>query len=349
LPTKDVIDAIAASYAEALAEAVRSRSVAKTAQQSVDEIHLSYPFHPSVKHVVALFKENEAYRQTRGLMQFVSKMLKSVWQRPTNNVHLIGCQHLDLNVPDVREEVTRISALQGAIATDIAAGGQAHAELIDAHAGNDAASHAAALLLTASLSESVEAVKGLNERDLLECLISPGRVALEFQDAFAALRRDAWYLHRKENDAWYFANIENLGRRVQRRAEGAPQPKVDAEMKRRLEEIFQPERRKAYERVLALPSWRRSTSRDPGSASCSAPTARTCPKTLRASTNQSSRRTTSALSPVMARISRASRRSRGGSGRPCECARKPAATGRRMPPSSRTWAARLRRISTARS
>jgi predicted AAA+ superfamily ATPase len=164
LPTKDVIDAVAASYAEALTEAVRSRSVAKTAQQIVDEIHLSYPFHPSVKHVVALFKENEAYRQTRGLMQFVSKMLKSVWQRPTNNVHLIGCQHLDLNVPDVREEVTRISALQGAIATDIAAGGQAHAELIDAHAGNDAASQAAALLLTASLSESVEAVKGLNER-----------------------------------------------------------------------------------------------------------------------------------------------------------------------------------------
>jgi hypothetical protein len=133
---------------------------------------------------------------------------------------LIGCQHLDLNVPDVREEVTRISNLQGAIATDMAAGGQAHAELIDAHAGNDAASQAAALLLTASLSESVEAVKGLNERDLLECLISPGRGALEFQDAFAALRRDAWYLHRKENDAWYFANIENLGRRVQRRAEG---------------------------------------------------------------------------------------------------------------------------------
>jgi hypothetical protein len=209
----------------------------------VDEIQLSYPFHPAVKHVVALFKENEAYRQTRGLMQFVSKMLKSVWQRPTNDVHLIGCQHLDLNVPDVREEVTRISALQGAIATDIAAGGQAHAELIDAHAGNDAASQAAALLLTASLSESVEAVKGLNVRDLLECLISPGRGALEFQDAFAALCRDAWY----------FANVENLGRRVQRRAEGAPQPKVDAEMKRRLEEIFQPERRKAYERVLALP------------------------------------------------------------------------------------------------
>ena len=73
-------------------------------------------------------------------MQFAAKMIKSVWQRPTNDVYLIGCQHLALNVSDVRDEINNISNLQGAIATDIAAGGSAHAEVVDANLNSDAAS-----------------------------------------------------------------------------------------------------------------------------------------------------------------------------------------------------------------
>ena len=111
---------MASAFAGALSEAVKSKSIAKSAELIAEEIHGSYPFHPSVKHVIALFKENESYRQTRGLMQFVSKMIKSAWARPINDVYLIGCQHLDLNIPDVREEINRISNLQGAIAHDIA-------------------------------------------------------------------------------------------------------------------------------------------------------------------------------------------------------------------------------------
>jgi len=49
-------------------------------------------------------------------MQLVSKMIKSVWTRPINNVYLIGCQHLNLNLIEVREEINRISNLQGAVA-----------------------------------------------------------------------------------------------------------------------------------------------------------------------------------------------------------------------------------------
>ena len=57
---------------------------------------------------------------------------------------------------------------------------------------------------------------------MLECLIAPNRTAIEFQDAFEALRADAWYLHRKENDAFYFSNIENLQKRIDNRADNAP-------------------------------------------------------------------------------------------------------------------------------
>lgn len=253
LPGKAVIEDVAAAYAASLSEAVKSKSVAKNAEQVSDDIVKSYPFHPSVKHVIALFKENERYRQTRGLMQFISKMMKSVWERQYNDVFLIGCQHLNLNVSDVREEINRISNLQGAIAHDIAAGGASIAELVDSNQSNDAASQIAALLLTASLSESVDAVKGFTKVQLLECLIAPHRTVIEFEDAFEALRKDAWYLHKKQNDAWYFSNIENLRKRIDSRALNAPQPKIDTEMKRRLEEIFRPVNRVAYQVVEALP------------------------------------------------------------------------------------------------
>ncbi len=250
---KAAVDHVASAYAASLAEAVRSKSVAKSAEQIADEIHASYPFHPSVKHVIALFKENESYRQTRGLMQFVSKMIKSVWERPSNDVYLIGCQHLNLNINDVREEVNKISNLQGAIAHDVAAGGAAVAELVDANLGNDAGSQLSTLLLTASLSESIDAVKGFTKVQVLEYLIAPNRTVIEFQDAFEAFRSDAWYLHRKENDAWYFSNNENLRKRIDNRAANAPQPKIDTEMKRRLEDIFKPVTRIAYQEIEALP------------------------------------------------------------------------------------------------
>jgi len=253
LPDKSVIDSVAAAYAAALAEAARSKSIAKSAEQIAEDIHGSYPFHPSVKHVVALFKENDTYRQTRGLMQFVSKILKSAWNRRFNDVHLVGCQHLNLNLMDVREEINRISNLQGAIAHDIASAGTAAAEQVDAYLKSDAASQCAVLLLTGSLSESVDAVKGFTKPQMIEYLIAPNRTASEFQDAFEALKGEAWYLHRKDNDSYYFSNVENLRKRLDNRAATAPQPKIDQLMRQRLEAIFRPEVTTAYQSVHALP------------------------------------------------------------------------------------------------
>jgi Protein of unknown function (DUF499) len=253
LPDKSVVDSVATAYAASLSEAVKSKSISKSAEQIAEDIHGAYPFHPSVKHVIAMFKENESYRQTRGLMQFVSKMIKSAWARPVNDVFLIGCHHLNLNLMDVREEINRISNLQGAIAHDVAAAGGAVAETVDAHNQNDAASQCAALLLTGSLSESLDAVKGFAEPQMLEYLIAPNRTVTEFQDAFKALKADAWYLHRKENDAWYFSNIENLRKRIENRALNAPAPKIEQEMRRRLQGIFHPTTTLSYQSAHALP------------------------------------------------------------------------------------------------
>ena len=253
LPGERDVEDVVQAYAAAIKEAEKAKAIAKSTEQIADEIRGSYPFHPSIKDLIALFRNNEGYRQTRGLMQFVSRAIHSVWQRPTNDVYLIGLQHLDLNDSDVRDEVLRINDLRGAIATDIASAGGAHAETIDSQTGNDAAAQAATLLLSASLSTAVDGVKGLTKQRLLERLIAPNRSVLEFAEAFDHLRREAWYLHRDESDAHYFSNVENLTKRLSTEAERAPANKIDTEMRRRLESIFQPKRRNAYQELKALP------------------------------------------------------------------------------------------------
>jgi hypothetical protein len=102
LPVTPVIDRVATALTSAISEAVKSKSISKSAEQISDEIHGAYPFHPSVKHVVALFKENESYRQTRGLMQFVSKMIKSVWERPWSDMAAGG---ISAHLGDTPEEI----------------------------------------------------------------------------------------------------------------------------------------------------------------------------------------------------------------------------------------------------
>jgi hypothetical protein len=254
LPSDENLEQVAQAYAQALKEAEKSKSIAKSTEQIVDEIRGSYPFHPAIKDIIALFRNNESYRQTRGLMQFVAKAIRSVWNRADNDVYLIGLQHLDLNDTEVREEVSRISDLRGAISHDIAASGAALAETIDANLRNDAASQVARIILAASLSTSVDAVKGLTKQRLLEYLIAPMRTAHEFADAFEHLKREAWYLHRDASEAYYFSNIENLTKRLSTEADRAPAPKIELEMRRRLEAIFKPTRRAAYQEVRALPN-----------------------------------------------------------------------------------------------
>ena len=174
LPDKSEIDDIAAAYGKKLAEAAKAKTTHRGAEAIADEIAATYPFHPRLKNVVALFKENEKFKQTRGLLELVSRLLKSVWDRKDNEVFLIGPQHFDLSIPEVRDKLTEISGMRDVIAKDIWDAQQsAHAQVIDLETGNHAAAQVAALLLTASLSTAVNAVKGLTREEMVECLVLP--------------------------------------------------------------------------------------------------------------------------------------------------------------------------------
>jgi hypothetical protein len=254
-PDESTVDSVASAFSEAISDAVKSKTVAKSAEQIAGEIVASYPFHPSFKHILALFKDNEQFRQTRGLMTLAAMMVRSVQGRKTNDVYLVGCQHLDLTQSDIRDSLTNIYDLSGAIAQDIAGteSSRGHAQIIDDQTGGDSAIQVASLLLMASLPEASGAVKGLPKLQLIENLVAPHRSSIQFDEAFEELRTACWYMHRRDNDAWVFSKNENLRKKIEKYAEGAPQPKVDAEMVRRLGEVFRPKRKIAYAEMVALP------------------------------------------------------------------------------------------------
>ena len=96
LPDKAEIEDIADAFGRKLEEAAKSKIANRGAEAIADEIAATYPFHPRLKNVIALFKENEQFKQTRGLIELVSRLLRSVWERQANDVFLIGPQHFDL-------------------------------------------------------------------------------------------------------------------------------------------------------------------------------------------------------------------------------------------------------------
>src|SRR5262249_40023581 len=121
-------------YAQAFE--VADIAVFSGAEAIADEIAATYPLHPRLKNVVALFKANEQFKQTRGLIELVSRLLRSVWERQANDVLLIGPRHFDLAIPEVRDKLTEISGMRDAIAKDLwDAQKSAHAQVIDLETG----------------------------------------------------------------------------------------------------------------------------------------------------------------------------------------------------------------------
>lgn len=254
MPDKNEIEDIADAFGRKLEEAAKAKTANRGAEAIADEIIATYPFHPRLKNVVALFKENEQFKQTRGLIELVSRLLKSVWDRNDNDIFLIGPQHFDLSLADVRDKLTEISGMRDVIAKDLwDAQLSAHAQVIDLQTGKEAATQVGALLITASLSTAVNAVKGLTREEMVECLVSPLREPSDFLAAFEELEKAAWYLHHTPEGRYYFDRQTNLTKLLQSLANDAPDNQVDDLIRHRLRDMFKATRKTVYDDVLPLP------------------------------------------------------------------------------------------------
>ena len=254
MPDHNNISEIASAFSRKLIEATKAKTVNRGAEAISDEITYTYPFHPKLKNVIALFKENEQFKQTRGLLELVSRLLKSVWERKDNDIFLIGPQHFDLSIPEVRDKLTEFSGMSEVISTDIwDANMSAHAQLLDLERNSEVTSEVAALLLTASLSTAVNAVKGLTKEEVVECLVNPLHEPSEYITSFEELNQTAWYLHHTSDDRYYFDKQENLTKLLQSLAKDAPPNQVDELIRHRLHEMFEGKRKMIYDEVFPLP------------------------------------------------------------------------------------------------
>ena len=254
LPDDSVINDVAEEYAQRIKAATDGGYITATSiEQIAEQVRETYPFHPAFKHLVALFKENEGFRQTRGLMQFAARLLKSVEDRSLDDVYLVGSQHLNINDLDVKDEIARIApSLQPAMSHDICDAGSAVAEIIDEQLSSDAATQVSTLLLASSLSRAVGGRIGLTEGEIIEFLAAPNRKPDEFITALEKLKEHAWYIHREEQ-RYFIRDTENLSRKIERNARDIPQPKIDQALINRLTGILQPVSKAAYQDIKALP------------------------------------------------------------------------------------------------
>jgi hypothetical protein len=250
------IQLIAGAYREALREAVQMNLTTSSPENLFARVTDSYPFHPDLGELMAKFKENEGFQQTRGVIRLMQMVVSHLWNsKRAASIDLIHPYDLDLNQDELASEVRTINpSLSSAIAHDIAHGGDAEVEQIDLVNGNTDASDAARLILIASLSTTPGAIHGLREYQLVDCLQRPGRDLSTFKaSVLDKLATRAWYLHNSADGRLFFKNQQNLAAKLRSTAQSLHAETVDRMLREHLESYFAASLRDCYQIVKVLP------------------------------------------------------------------------------------------------
>ena len=135
LPDEAEIGEVAQGYAGAVREAKQMDVTNASPEQFARQVAESYPFHPALRDLYGRFRENQGFQQTRGLIRLMRIVVSRIWATG-HDPYLIAAHDLD---PGSRETLTEINqinpTLENAIAHDVASGGNAVAETIDANLG----------------------------------------------------------------------------------------------------------------------------------------------------------------------------------------------------------------------
>ena len=255
LPDPLRIDEVAQAYVAALQKAKRVDTIPTAPETFIERIRETYPFHPSIRDLVARFSENRGYQKTRALIRLLRLAARGALQSD-GNVFLIGLQHLDFNDQATLEEVRKInSAYTNAISRDISDRGNALAEKIDAADGNKTASSVAKVLLASSLSNAEAPLRGLTDGELIECLADPLLEVSEIKTAQNRLQGQAWYMFQGVDQRVFFGQTANVTAEVTEIASNIAEEQVSQTLREKLTEVFKPRSGQLYsERMAILPA-----------------------------------------------------------------------------------------------
>lgn len=254
VPPADRIDEIAQAYVSTLQKAKRVDTIPTTPETFIERIRETYPFHPCIRDIVARFAENRGYQKTRALIRLLRLAVRGAL-RTSDNVFLIGLQHLDFNDQGTLEEIRKINPAYGnAISHDVADHGNALAEKIDAADGNSTASAVAKVLLMSSLSAAETPLRGLTDGELIETLVDPLLEVSEIKGALGRLQGQAWYLFQGVDLRVFFGQTANVTAEITEIAANIAEEQVDQTLREKLQEVFKPRSGALYsDRIAVLP------------------------------------------------------------------------------------------------
>ena len=256
LPDEAEIEEVAQGYAKAVREAKQMDVTNASPEQFAAQVAESYPFHPAIRDLYGRFRENQGFQQTRGLIRLMRIVVSRIWDTG-HDPYLVAAHDVDLESRETLTEINQINpTLENAIAHDIASGGNAVAETIDANlGGGEDARDVMRLLLVASLANVPNAVKGLAIPEVVANLCAPGRDLSKLQnEVIARLVTAAWYLHTTNDGRLHLRNVQNLIARVTTTAGAYLRDQATKELKERLKEIFEPVEGSCYQRLQPLPA-----------------------------------------------------------------------------------------------
>ena len=259
LPDQSDIKEVAQAYAQAVKDAnqmdITSASPEKFAAQLVE----SYPFHFAIRDLYARFRENPGFQQTRGLIRFMRVIVSRLYDGKdgrADQISLIHAHDFDLNDRETLAEIVQINpTLDNAISHDIAANGQAIAEIMDANLGGTDAEDACKLVLVSSLTNVPNGVVGLSLSEIISYLCAPGRDLSRLpKDVLGVLATKAWYLHSSREGKLYFKNVQNLVAKLKTTAESYNRESSRKKLRDFLDEVFAPSMKDCYQLVQSLPA-----------------------------------------------------------------------------------------------
>jgi hypothetical protein len=252
LPPDDKIDDVAQAYVAALQKAKRVDTIPTTPETFIERIRETYPFHPSIRDIVARFAENRGYQKTRALIRLMRLAVRGA-MAGNDNAFLVGLQHLDFNDQGTIEEIRKINpGYSNAISRDVADRGNALAEKIDAADGNPTSSAVAKMLLMSSLSAAESPLRGLTDGELIETLVDPLLEVSEIKTGLSRLQGQAWYLFQGVDQRIFFGQTANVTAEITEIAGNIATEQVDQTLREKLKEVFKPRTGALYSENIAI-------------------------------------------------------------------------------------------------
>lgn len=220
-----------------------------------EEMLVSYPFHFSTKHLIALFNANPGFQKTRDVIRLMATIVRALWSKDEAELkrhYLISLESANLNDAAVASRFIEIKkALQDALQTDIANNGTSHAETLDEDTAG-LATRCAKWIYAASLADVHP--QGLTDAELAEYLLEPGSTIVGMPDALKKLYDTCWYIEQTKSGRYLFNRHRNLNAQVNSYVKACSNIDRDAQIEAKLTEMFEPKDKRCYQKVAVLPA-----------------------------------------------------------------------------------------------